>query len=188
MVVLGKKIGAGSIRFNHVFFGGNAACFAESLYLSPEEELEAVEEVNKLNKEFPGFIIPTSTFLALKDKLGRLGEYTPSYDKIVIPPCGAAMSKAAIRPDGWVTPCEVVWEVKCGNLKERSLKEIWEDSEAMNSFRKPLEIDLDQIPECKGCSHQYICFIGHRCNPYYYTGGIKNRKLYCWFKEEKNIT
>ncbi len=185
MVVLGKEIGGNTIRFNHVFFTGNAACFVDQLYLSPEEERQAVDEVWKMKEEFGSFISAQSSFLCQKTKLDKVKDYKGSHDKITIPPCGAAMSKCAIRPDGWVVPCEIIWDVKCGNVKDQTLADIWLHSETMNSFRKPLEINLDELPECKGCSYQYLCFIGHRCYPYYYPGGIANRDLYCWIKNEK---
>jgi len=187
MVLLGKKINGNSIRFNHVFFGGNAACFIKEVYLSPKEEREAIEAVWQAKEEFGNFVAPSSSYLCQKEKLEKVKDYKPVREKIVIPPCGAASGKCAIRPDGWVVPCEIIWEVKCGNLKNKTLQDIWQNSEVMNSFRKPLEIDLDQIPECKGCSYQYLCFIGHRCYPYYYPGGIHNRALYCWLKEEKGF-
>ena len=187
MVTLGKKIDGNSIRFNHVFFSGNASCFLEEIYLSPEEEREAVAAVWQAKEEFGNFIDPSSSYLCQKEKLEAVKKYKPVNDKLVIPSCGAAQGKCAIRPDGWVVPCEILWEVKCGNLKEKSLKEIWYDSEVMNSFRRPLEVNLDELPECKGCQCQYLCFLGHRCYPYYYPGGIKNRALYCWLKKEKGF-
>ena len=187
MALLGKKIGGSTIRFNHVFFGGNAACFARDLYLSPQEERQAIEAVWQAKEEFGDFINPTSSYLCQKKKMERVKDYKPAEDKITIPPCGAATGKCTIRPDGWVVPCEIIWEVKCGNLKEKTLQEIWQDSEVMNSFRRPLEIDLNDIPECKNCKYQYLCFIGHRCYPYYYPGGIHNRSLYCWLREEKGF-
>ncbi len=186
MVVAGKKLDAAAIRFNHVFFGGNAACFVEELYLSPDEEREAIEAVWQASQEFEGFIYPDSSYLCQKKKLDKVKDHKPSNDKIIVGPCGAAGSKCAVRPDGWVTPCEIMWDVKCGNLKEKSLADIWQNSETMNSFRKPMEVDLDEIPECKGCVYQYLCFLGHRCYPYYNPGGIKNRDIYCWKK--KNIS
>lgn len=184
MVLLGKKIGGNSIRFNHVFFSGNAVCFTNELYLSPSEEEEAISAVWKAKEEFGDFIFVTSSFVTQKKKLEDVKNYKPRSDKVVAPSCGAAMANCAIRPDGWVTPCEIIWELKCGNLKRESLKKIWEDSELMNSFRRPLEIDLNEMPECKGCQYQYLCFIGHRCYPYYYPGGIKNKSLYCWLKKK----
>ena len=182
MVLAGKKIGGSSIRFNHVFFGGNAACFVKELYLSPDEEREAIEAVWRAHGEFGAFIYSDSSYLCQKKKLEKVKFYRPSHDTISIPPCGAAMSKCAIRPDGWITPCEIMWDVKCGNVKEKKLADIWRDSEVMMSLRKPLELHLDEIPQCKGCAYQYVCFIGHRCYPYHYPGGLQNRDLYCWKK------
>ena len=179
MALFGREIGGTSIRFNHVFFGGNAACFLEELYLSPEEETEAIDTVWQAAKEFGNFIYPDSSYLCQKKKLDKVKDHKPSYDKIIVGPCGAAGTKCAIRPDGWVTPCEIMWDVKCGNLKERSLSDIWQNSDLMNSFRKPLEVDLNKIPECRGCGYQYVCFLGHRCYPYYNPGGIGNRGIYC---------
>jgi len=183
MAALGKSINGTSIRFNHVFFGGNAACFAKELYLSPDEEKEAVDAVWQAKEEFGGFINADSSYLCQKIKIDKVNGFKSSYDKITVPPCGAAGSKCAIRPDGWVTPCEIIWEVKCGNLKKKTLSDIWQNSDLMNSFRKPMELDLKDLPECKGCSYQYLCFIGHRCYPYYNPGGVYNRALYCQLRK-----
>lgn len=187
MALLGRKLNAGKIRFNHVFFGGNAACFIKEVYLSPEEEKEAIEEVRALNEEFPGFIYPDSTYLQQRDKFKEMQDYKPSFDKLIVYPCGAARTKCGIRADGWVIPCEIIWEAKCGNLKVQSLTDIWQNSELMNEFRRPMELDLNQVPECKGCQYQYICFIGHRCNPYYYPGGVKDRSVYCYKSLKRKV-
>jgi radical SAM protein with 4Fe4S-binding SPASM domain len=179
MALLGRKAGGCTIRFNHVFFGGNAACFAKELYLSPEEEAKAIDTIWRLKEEFGDFVSPESSYLSQKKKFEKMKSYKPTRDKIVAGPCGAANGKCAIRPDGWVTPCEIMWDVKCGSLKEDSLSDIWRFSEVMNQFRRPLEVDLEDMPECKGCSYQYLCFIGHRCYPYYNPGGLANKSLYC---------
>ncbi len=180
MVLLGREIGGEAIRFNHVFFGGNAACFAKELYLEPGEEKKAIDAVWKAKDEFGDFVSGDSSYLCQKKKLEAVRDYRPARDKISVPPCGAATSKCAIRPDGWVVPCEIIWDVRCGNLKKDRLKDIWENSYLLNSFRRPLVVDLEKIPECKGCEYQYLCFMGHRCYPYHNPGGIANRALYCW--------
>lgn len=183
MIRLGKSINADSLRFNHVFFAGNAVCFLKELYLSPQEEKSAIDAVWRLAEEFPDFINPQSSYLSQKKKLDKMKYHSPSYDKITVPPCGAANGKCAIRPDGWIVPCEIIWEVKCGSLRKNSLSEIWQGSELLQSFREPMVVDLKEIPECIGCGYQYLCFLGHRCYPYYNPGGITNRQLYCWKKK-----
>jgi len=183
MVLLGKEIGGNSIRFNHVFFGGNAACFADELYLAPAEEREAIYAVWAAKRAFGDFVSAESSYLCQKKKVEKAPSFKGLCDKISVPPCGAGRTKCAIRPDGYVTPCEILWDVKCGNVKHEGLKEIWDGSPVMNSFRRPLEVDLADMPECRGCSYQYICFLGHRCYPYYNPGGVANRGLYCWLRK-----
>ncbi len=178
MALLAKKLKANRVRFNHVVFGGNAACFIKEIYLSPEEEIAAVNEVWQLKEEFPELIEPTSSYLSQKEKLEKVKNYKSVTGKIIIPPCGAADDRCNIRADGWVTPCEVIWEEKCGNVREESFIDIWNNK--MNHFREPLILDLNELPECQNCQYQYICFIGHRCYPYCYPGGVKDRSVYCW--------
>lgn len=185
LVLLGRKLKARLIRFNHIFFGGNAACFINEVYLTPEEEQQVINEVWQIKQEFPGFLDERSSYPVQKEKLDELTGYQPSKDKIVVPPCGAAQRKCYIRPDGWVTPCETIWDAKCGNVKQEKLTEIWARSSMMNQFREPMELDLKELPECVDCQYQYLCFIGHRCYPYYYPGGVKNKELYCRIKQDK---
>jgi len=179
VVKLGRKIGVENVRFNHVFYGGNAACYLKDLYVSLEEERKAINKIVKLSKEYPGFI--TGSYLQQQDKLGGVGKFKPEKREIKVPPCGAAVDRCTIRPDGWITPCETIWEVKAGNLRNTAFKDIWNNSKVMNDFRKTLVVDIRKMPECVECEYQYLCFWGHRCYPYFYPGGgIKNKELYCW--------
>ena len=177
IAMFAKDIGAKGVRFNHVFFAGNADCFMEDVYLGVADEAQALNEIYRLHKEYGNFV--SGSYLDQKLKFMKIEKFTPTFDKIKIKPCGAARMRCAIRPDGWVVPCEILWQVKVGNIKQQSLREIWLSSK-MESFRKPLIIDLDDMPECKGCKYQYICFHGHRCHPYYYPNGIEDRRLHCW--------
>ena len=121
------------------------------------------------------------------EKLQKVGKIEPEKEKITIPPCGAAMCKCAIRPDGWVVPCEIVWNVKAGNLKEQEFIDIYENSEVMKEFRKTKYLDLKEMPECRNCEYQFVCFQGHRCYPFYYPKGIKDKKLYCYKQELQGV-
>jgi radical SAM protein with 4Fe4S-binding SPASM domain len=182
---LGKELGSEVVSFNRIFFAGKAA-EAKDLSLSPKEERLVIDQIGKLRQEFgDGFLDLSSKYLWESRLLADIDRYKVSQDRLFVPSCSAGRFKCAIRSDGWVTPCQNLWEVKCGSLKEKSLKDIWQNSEVMNSFRRPLVIDLNQIPECKNCKYQYLCFVGHRCYPYNYPGGIKNRSLYCWLRDEK---
>jgi len=178
MVVLAKSLGVNSMRFNHIFYGGNAACFKDKVMVSPKEELVAITELTNLQREFGSFI--TGSYLQQKDKFKKLKSFNPSKDKVTVPPCGAAMQRCNIRPDGKVTPCEVIWEVVAGDLRKQSFLEIWRNSPIMNEFRRAHTVDLKDRPGCQECRCQYLCFVGHRCSPYYYPDGLEDKSLYCW--------
>jgi len=177
IVKIGKELGVRQVRFNHVFYTGNALCYMREVFVPPKEEKDACYRVYELSKKYGNFI--TGSYLQQYEKFKQLGKRKP--EKVIkVPPCGAATRKCAIRPDGYVTPCEVIWEVKAGNVKNRKFTDIWRNSKIMKEFRKTLYIDTEKMPECKDCEYQFICFWGHRCSPYYYPGGVENKKLYCY--------
>ncbi len=177
IVKLAKDINAKGVRFNHVFFTGNASCFMKEVYLDLKDEVQILDRVYNLYKKYGNFI--TGSYLSQRKKLMKLEKFPPKHDKIKVSPCGAGKTRYVIRADGWVVPCEILWNVKVGNVRKQSLREIW-FSKGMEEFRKPLTIDLEDMPECKGCKYQYMCFHGHRCWPYYYPNGMEDRKLHCW--------
>lgn len=80
--------------------------------------------------------------------------------------CKPGHVRGAITPDGFVSPCEWLTDFKLGNLRDRSLAEIWYGSEFL-SFRKIFE----QESECSSCGLQPSC---SRCPAHSYleTGSL----------------
>lgn len=75
--------------------------------------------------------------------------------------CRPGHIRGAITPDGGVSPCEWLTDFKFGNLRERSLHDIWYSKES-RSFRDIFEED-SECPSCglrPGCSrcpaHSYL--------------------------------
>ncbi|TRZ95963.1 radical SAM protein [bacterium] len=178
MAYFGRKIGARGIRYNSVFFGGNAACNAKEIMLSPKEHREALDLVKDIHQEFGGFV--SGSCLQEVEIIESLNRITPQEsDSLTIHPCGAATQKCCITADGWVTPCEVMWDVKAGNIRKNSFLEIWQNSELMQSFRQPMEYSLKGHPKCIGCRYKRLCYQGHRCQPYYYSSNITPEEANC---------
>lgn len=71
-------------------------------------------------------------------------------------PCSASHSSCYISPYGGVQPCIDI-SVNCGNLKEHSFSDIWENSKKMIAIRKIKKKDLRK---CESCSETGYC---HRC-------------------------
>lgn len=80
--------------------------------------------------------------------------------------CGAGRLYCAIQPNGVVTPC-VYMPIEIGNLREKTLQEIWKQSEIMQELREREQL----LDNCGRCSFKNVCG-GCRARAYAYTGNI----------------
>lgn len=80
--------------------------------------------------------------------------------------CKPGHVRGAITPDGFVSPCEWLTDMKLGNLREKPLQEIWY-GEGFRAFRKVFE----QSSECPTCTLRSGC---RRCPAHSYleTGNL----------------
>ena len=85
--------------------------------------------------------------------------------------CRPGHIRGAITPDGYVSPCEWLTDFKFGNLKERSLREIWyakETEEFRAIFEEPSECPSCELrPGCSRCPARSYLETGHlqQCAP-----------------------
>ena len=178
LALLGKKIGAKGVRYNGLFFGGNAACNSKELLLSPSEHWDVIRAMDEARKEFGSFI--SGSYLQEVDIVEPLKtKESDNLDFIKVYPCGAATKKCYITPDGWVTPCELICNVRAGNVREKTFLDIWQKSEVMKSFREIMVYSLKGHEKCIGCRYKRLCYQGHRCGPYYFENGLKIEDVAC---------
>ncbi|UCD20486.1 MAG: radical SAM protein [candidate division WOR-3 bacterium] len=67
--------------------------------------------------------------------------------------CSAGRGFVYIKPDGAVWPCPFI-EKSCGNVRERSFREIWVKSEIFNELRHREELLKGQ---CGQCEYRRLC-------------------------------
>lgn len=177
IVFLGKDLGVSSVRFNHMFYAKPALRFLKELKLSKEDQIEVLETVYKLYQEFGDFI--KGTYVEAIKIIDKLERSTSLNITTQILPCPAGTTKCAIRGDGWVVPCEILFEKKIGSVKNNNFLEIWTNSEAWQEFRTSFELLFDEKENCKKCIYFPLCYQGHRCYPYYLPEGVDRREAYC---------
>jgi radical SAM protein with 4Fe4S-binding SPASM domain len=68
--------------------------------------------------------------------------------------CNAGMTGLGINPNGDVFPCNA-FQLKLGNVKEHSIKDIWENSPVLTEWRKQT---FDMVGECVSCEKKNFCF------------------------------
>jgi len=173
ITLLARKLGVKNALFNKLLCSGNALKHP-SLFLAPDERAGLVKSLRKLKSRYPQFV-DGSVFADCYGKKA-LGRYSQVKFPLKVRPCVAARLKCAIRPDGWVTPCEILWEAKAGNVKKQSLADIWRNSPVMQQFRKQDHVLESEIPGCKECKDLKVCYPAIQCRSYYYPG---SRTYYC---------
>lgn len=96
-----------------------------------------------------------------------LADYYERYPK----PCmhGWGQRFMTIVPDGQVLPCPAaaaIAQLSFENVRERSLRAIWENSNSFNAYR-----GVSWMPEpCRSCDRKSIDFGGCRCQAFLLTG------------------
>jgi mycofactocin radical SAM maturase len=100
--------------------------------------------------------------------------------------CGACKMTCCIDPSGYVFPCAFLQDMQfCGgNLREKTLKEIWDNSPAFNRFRR-LE------PEsCRKCSRFDRCHGGCPAVAYFVSRDLNSSDPEClvnWSREISSL-
>ncbi|MEM4204192.1 MAG: PqqD family peptide modification chaperone [Candidatus Methanomethylicaceae archaeon] len=76
--------------------------------------------------------------------------YSGAFNQI---PCGAGHMSCYISPYGVVSPCVQV-PIECGNLREKTFREIWNNSPSLETFRS---IRFSDMPKCANCDLLAYC-------------------------------
>jgi pyrroloquinoline quinone biosynthesis protein E len=174
IIEIGIECGARKIELANVQLYGWA--FKNKLSLLPSlEQLQAAEAV----------------FQAYKKKTEGQAEliwvksdYYEEYPK----PCmgGWGRRQMTVAPDGYVYPCpaaQAIETLRFSNLREHSLKFIWEESESFNAFR-----GFDWMKEpCRSCEFRFRDFGGCRCQAFMLTGDAATTDPVCSLASSRNI-
>ncbi len=87
-----------------------------------------------------------------------------------------------VTPSGKIMPChaaESITTLEFDNIKERTLTDIWENSDAFEKYR-----GLDWMPKkCRSCPRMEIDWGGCRCQAFSITGDAANMDPACEFSE-----
>ena len=177
MAVLGRRIGIKRIGYHSLFLSGNAVCNLNELMLSPQEHREVLDLIKEVHQEFGSFI--SGSYLQEVELIEDLDSKQPERaDSITVYPCGAATQRCCITADGWVTPCEVLYNLRAGNIQQERFLDIWHNSEVMKTFREPIVYSLKEHPRCIECRYKPLCYYGQRC-AYCYAGDLSIEEVNC---------
>ncbi len=167
MIALTEKLGAARVELANVQFYGWAFQNRAALLPTREQVNRAREVAEKAKARLAG---KTDIFYVL-----------PDYYETRPKPClnGWGQRYLTVNPIGDVLPCptagSAIPNMRFENIRERSLKWIWEESESFTQFR-----GTGWLPEpCQSCPQRDIDFGGCRCQAALITGDAANTDPVC---------
>jgi len=178
IIILGKSLGLAAVKFNELLPLGNAVCHLPNLILSNSQRRAMTREIERLRDTYENFVIGTilemSCFFKNFEAQNTIQE--SKYPKVVngLFGCGGGIQKCTIRPDGWVVPCDRLWEFKAGNIRETDFQDIWNSSSIFSEMRKRSSVSLDEIESCNGCEYKSLCVGGCPAVSYELSGSVFN--------------
>jgi radical SAM protein with 4Fe4S-binding SPASM domain len=141
---------------NHMLFTklNSESCRMMTLSTAP---LYARIAVQVSGSAVPTHFVNRGVMNAMKGRTSNLAEF--------IGGCGAGRLYCGLEPNGDVEPC-VFMPIKLGNIREKSLKDIWRMHPLLRKMR-----DRDRLEGCGDCEYRYICG-GCRARAYAYYGDV----------------
>jgi pyrroloquinoline quinone biosynthesis protein E len=157
MLALAESSGAGRVEFAHVQYYGWAFANRDQLLPTRGQLNRSIEQLNAAQERLRGML--------------RVEYVVPDYYARFPKACmgGWGRKLMLITPEGDALPCHatrVMPGMQFENVKNRSLREIWDSSEAFQKFRGE---EWMQQP-CKSCDRRGQDFGGCRCQAFLIAG------------------
>ena len=173
VVKIGLKCGCSSVKFNTVREDGRATKNKDSIVLTQQEYIQTMKNLENLKQKYSGQI-------KIKNPLNIFSKECYNYIEELGFGCFAGKESICVDALGNVRPCShFPKEFICQNIKNKSLYEIWHESEILKMFR-----NFKGNEDCNGCSKYSKCRGGCRYRAFL-DGDINGVDSYCY--EFKNI-
>ena len=175
IVLFSKEAGASMITFCSILPQGSALLHLDDIFLSFEERKEVEAELSRLKNLYPE-LVGGSLIEGVRqmEKISRISvpDKPPSAGK-KITSCGGSVTSCSIRPEGWVIPCDRLWDYKVGNVRDESFQSIWLRSSGFEEFRNRYSRFISSFKECEKCIYSGVCSGGCPAIPYNMGKGIE---------------
>ncbi len=153
-----NSIGTGSIKVVDPQVCGRVPLHMDEMAIPPEELPRLLDMVLEIDRHHPGLLngawLQTAHFYRkLKD--GTIGEPDPG-ERLFFN-CGAAWGQAAIACDGTVSPCEMAFTYRAGNVLDQPFDQIWRESPVFDAIRQCRGMPLAKVHGCEDCSWHHTC-------------------------------
>ena len=101
--------------------------------------------------------------------------------------CAMAEREISVAENGDVYPCQLLHEdrLRAGNVRQRSLSEIYAESPV---FARMREISVDTLAKCSSCAVRYLCGGACRARDLFETGSEELVGEFCAYERESLLS
>lgn len=130
--------------------------------LSTADREEAMDTLLRLSEKYDGRISAQAGPLAetkhwSKMEKARLQQEPPFPNGGHLTGCGCPSDKMAVRADGVMVPCTMLAHMELGRINQDSLREVWQQSPALNRLRHRHTVVLNDFDFCADCPYIHYC-------------------------------
>jgi SynChlorMet cassette radical SAM/SPASM protein ScmE len=185
IVQLAQELGIKQVAFQILDPWGRAHDNEIELLPSKKENIFIAEKIMSMSEKYGDFI--QSEYINWA-KLFK-NDITIQHMDGNLLDCGAGIDKCAITTKGDILPCNKLDNIKCGNIRRESFISIWNNSIALNEFRKLSKMHIkDTKYKCRQCKFNRICSGGCRASAYHAYGDLTAPDPICWYEPmEDNV-
>lgn len=134
----------------------------DEIELNVEEYSLAMQSVLEINEQYPNGVTGTAGPIAdahfWQRMIDAVDENAEPFNGCgTLNSCGCVGNTLAVRADGMYVPCNQIDGEVLGKINVDSMKEVWQKSKGLNTFRDRRDIKLSEFEKCKSCEFQNYC-------------------------------
>ena len=153
-------IGIPFFSTNAVSSLGTQAKYADDLFLTPAERLEAMRILDGLERQYPGRIRAAAGPLAewrMFREMEQARREGKTMGKGRLMGCGCIFERLSVMSDGAYVPCVMLPQMVLGYMGRDSLADVWQNAPELKALRDRIHIPLDCFEECSNCDYMELC-------------------------------
>lgn len=169
VVGLAEELGVSAVKFNELITLGRGRDNRNMLDLAPAERREAAARLADIKRAYPSV---SGTLLEVNEIFDDIRSACAAADSTKQVPvnylsgCGALRTECAVRPDGYVTPCDRLTDLIAGSILDTSLAVLWSKSALFQEFRRRFVTPITDLDTCVDCAYAPYCTAGCAASAY----------------------
>lgn len=187
LIDLSARLGADGIVLQQLHCSGRAdRNYYREHFLTLDQSLKLKKVFTEAKIHYPTMDFVESEifdWVNIPDRFMNTCDPALRYKPMKLFRCAAGRKFCVIKSNLDVILCGILEEYSCGNLREKSFREIWSSSERLHFIRNLSEKRVDQIPGCKDCPYNPICDGGCRGDAFNYSGDWLAVHLCCPYRD-----